>query len=91
MHVAVYQVKINTKRFFPFIFSCKGITSTFPMAICMLSVAIFAKSFHTYGTVANPVDLAPKHTGSIAGITQTIAATSGWSILAFNIFSIGTR
>ncbi len=47
------------------------------IAVFLVSVAVFASSFHKFGTVPNPMDLAPKHTGSLYGVVNTAASSSG--------------
>ena len=78
MPVVVCQVNfINT----PSSFYYKGISSNFWVAIFLLLIALFAKGFHAYGTATNPLDIAPKHSGSISGITYCAAASSGLKLI----------
>ena len=59
------------------------------MAIVLLVIALFAKSFHAFGSAANPMDIAPKHTGSVTGISYFAAATAGLkSIQYYSFFSL---
>ena len=48
------------------------------IALGLMAVAVFANGFHKVGTVANAMDLAPKHSGSIFGFVNTAASTSGF-------------
>jgi hypothetical protein len=47
------------------------------VAIFLLFIALFAKGFHAYGSAVNPIDIAPKHSGSVSGISYFTAATAG--------------
>ena len=74
MPAAVCQVQFINSFFF---FYCKGISSNFWVAIFLLFIALFAKGFHAYGSAVNPIDIAPKHSGSVSGISYFTAATAG--------------
>ena len=45
---------------------------------------MFAKSFHNFGTPVNALDIAPKHSGSVFGIINAIASTSGLATFTYN-------
>ncbi len=51
------------------------------MAACM-----FATGFHNLGSVVNPQDLAPKHSGSVFGIMNAAGALPGELQARANIF-----
>lgn len=51
--------------------------SSFAFAVFLATVALFASSFHKFGTVLNPLDLAPKNSGALYGIVNTAASVSG--------------
>ena len=55
-----------------------GYVQSFAGALFFCTLALFAKSFHNFGTPVNALDIAPKHSGSVFGIVNSIASTSGW-------------
>lgn len=54
-----------------------GHVSNFNLALALCTLAMFAKSFHNFGTTVNVIDIAPKDSGSIFGIVNAIGGTSG--------------
>ena len=58
-------------------FSFVGHIQNFPLAVCLATLAMFSKSFHQFGTVANVLDIAPKHSGSVFGIVNSAGGISG--------------
>ncbi len=54
-----------------------GHVRSFSMALFLCTCAMFAKSFHNFGTTVNAMDIAPKNSGSIFGIVNAIGGTSG--------------
>ena len=59
------------------LFSFVGHIQNFPLAVCLATLAMFSKSFHQFGTVANVLDIAPKHSGSVFGIVNSAGGISG--------------
>jgi len=55
-----------------------GNVRSFSLAVMLCTLALFAKSFHNFGTTVNAMDLAPKHSGSVFGIVNSIASCSGF-------------
>jgi len=55
-----------------------GKTRSYESALMLCMLALFAKSFHNFGCVANPMDISPKHSGTILGFSNTAAALSGF-------------
>ena len=51
--------------------------SNFWLAIFLLLITQFAKGFHAFGSAANPVDIAPKHAGTMTGMSYSVASTAG--------------
>ena len=51
--------------------------SNFWVAIFLLLITQFAKGFHAFGSAANPVDIAPKHAGTMTGMSYCVASTAG--------------
>jgi ACS family sodium-dependent inorganic phosphate cotransporter-like MFS transporter 9 len=47
------------------------------MALFLCTTAMFSKSFHNFGSAVNAMDIAPKHSGSVFGIINTVGSTSG--------------
>ena len=54
-----------------------GYTSGFPAALSLMSVCLLAQGFHNSGTVPNPQDLAPKHSGTVFGVMNGIGCIPG--------------
>ena len=50
----------------------------FPLALALMSTAMFASGFHALGSVVNPQDLAPRHSGSIFGVMNAAGAVPGF-------------
>jgi len=58
-----------------FVFSAQ-ITDYYWALLCM-TVAIAATGFHNNAIIVNPQDLAPKHSGSVFGLMNTVGAVPG--------------
>ena len=54
-----------------------GYTSGFPAALSLMSLCLFSNGFHNSGTVPNPQDLAPKHSGTVFGVMNGIGCIPG--------------
>jgi len=54
-----------------------GRTSSFALALFLSSTAAFASGFHRSGTVCNPHDLAPRHSGTVYGLMNTFGSVAG--------------
>ena len=54
-----------------------GLTSSFAVAIIFTTVAMFSKSFHSFGSSLSPLDIAPKHAGFVFGIVNSAGSFSG--------------
>ena len=54
-----------------------GLSNNYTLALFLCASAMFSKSFHNFGTALNAMDIAPKHSGSVYGILNTIGSTSG--------------
>ena len=54
-----------------------GYTSGFPAALSLMSFCLLAQGFHNSGTVPNPQDLAPKHSGTVFGVMNGIGCIPG--------------
>ena len=67
------QFQVHSILFLFFI----GYVRAFSWALLLCTLALFAKSFHNFGTPVNALDIAPKHSGSVFGIINAIASTSG--------------
>jgi len=52
------------------------ITDYYWALLCM-TVAIAATGFHNNAILVNPQDLAPKHSGSVFGLMNTVGAVPG--------------
>ena len=61
--------------------SIAGYTSGFPAALSLMSVCLLAQGFHNSGTVPNPQDLAPKHSGTVFGVMNGIGCIPGSYLL----------
>lgn len=46
-------------------------------ALLCVTVAIAATGFHNNAIIVNPQDLAPKHSGSVFGLMNTVGAVPG--------------
>ena len=68
----LFQV-LQSQPFFSFL----GFVGNFTFALCLCTMAMFAKSFHNFGTVVNAMDIAPKHSGSVFGIVNAVSSLSG--------------
>eukprot|EP00094_Tigriopus_californicus_P008728 TCALIF_08413-PA protein Name:"Similar to Slc17a9 Solute carrier family 17 member 9 (Mus musculus)" AED:0.16 eAED:0.16 QI:124/0.71/0.5/1/1/1/8/0/461 len=55
-----------------------GKATSFPVALILSTVCLFAAAFHNAACIVNPQDLAPKHCGSIFGIMNAAGAVPGW-------------
>jgi len=55
-----------------------GLSNNYPMALFLCTTAMFSKSFHNFGSAVNAMDIAPKHSGSVFGIINTVGSTSGF-------------
>nr|CAD7402251.1 unnamed protein product [Timema poppensis] len=55
-----------------------GLVTEYQWALVCVSVAIAATGFHNCGITVNPQDLAPKHSGSVFGLMNTIGAVPGF-------------
>jgi ACS family sodium-dependent inorganic phosphate cotransporter-like MFS transporter 9 len=58
------------------------ITDYYWALLCM-TVAIAATGFHNNAIIVNPQDLAPKHSGSVFGLMNTVGAVPGKIIWLF--------
>ena len=57
-----------------------GHVTSFPAALTLVSMALAAKGFHNAGVVPNAaVDIAPKHSGTVFGLVNTLGSVSGSS------------
>jgi ACS family sodium-dependent inorganic phosphate cotransporter-like MFS transporter 9 len=54
-----------------------GVTSSFSVAILFTTLAMFSKSFHSFGSSLSPLDIAPKHAGFVFGIINSAGSFSG--------------
>ena len=55
-----------------------GHVTCFPAALTLVSMALAAKGFHNAGVVPNAaVDIAPKHSGTVFGLVNTLGSVSG--------------
>ena len=54
--------------------------SNFWLAIFLLLITQFAKGFHAFGSATNPVDIAPKHAGTMTGMSYCVASTAGLKV-----------
>nr|CAD7441300.1 unnamed protein product [Timema bartmani] len=61
-----------------------GLVTEYQWALVCVSVAIAATGFHNCGITVNPQDLAPKHSGSVFGLMNTIGAVPGRWLLMFS-------
>nr|CAD7585764.1 unnamed protein product [Timema genevievae] len=61
-----------------------GLVTEYQWALVCVSVAIAATGFHNCGITVNPQDLAPKHSGSVFGLMNTIGAVPGRRLLMFS-------
>ncbi|CAG2057536.1 unnamed protein product, partial [Timema podura] len=64
-----------------------GLVTEYQWALVCVSVAIAATGFHNCGITVNPQDLAPKHSGSVFGLMNTIGAVPGWTLLCLTVQS----
>lgn len=55
-----------------------GLSNNYSMALFLCTTAMFSKSFHNFGSAVNAMDIAPKHSGSVFGIINTVGSTSGF-------------
>ena len=62
---------------FSCLFFILGFISNFPLAVFLLTAAMFAKGFHHSGTSVNPMDIAPKHPGFVYGVVNSAGSMSG--------------
>nr|CAD7455016.1 unnamed protein product [Timema tahoe] len=60
------------------VFYTIGLVTEYQWALVCVSVAIAATGFHNCGITVNPQDLAPKHSGSVFGLMNTIGAVPGF-------------
>jgi len=73
-------VKVETKshklvHFFVFLFAAK--VKSFQSAVLCLALIIGGSGFHNNAIAVNPSDLAPKHSGSVFGLMNTVGAIPG--------------
>ena len=59
------------------LFFLLGLSNNYSMALFLCTTAMFSKSFHNFGSAVNAMDIAPKHSGSVFGIINTVGSTSG--------------
>ncbi len=59
------------------LFFLTGVTSSFTLAVLLTTVAMFAKSFHSFGSGISPLDIAPKHAGFVHGIVNSAGSFAG--------------
>ena len=78
MLVAVCQV--SSTHYSMYFFFFKGVMSNFWLAIFLLLITQFAKGFHAFGSATNPVDIAPKHAGTMTGMSYCVASTAGLKV-----------
>ena len=52
---------------------------SFTLALFLMTICLFFAGFHNCSVLANPQDLAPKHSGSILGIMNAAGAIPGTS------------
>nr|CAD7570436.1 unnamed protein product [Timema californicum] len=60
------------------VFYTIGLVTEYQWALVCVSVATAATGFHNCGITVNPQDLAPKHSGSVFGLMNTIGAVPGF-------------
>ena len=60
-----------------FMYWLAGYTSGFPAALSLMSLCLFSNGFHNSGTLPNPQDLAPKHSGTVFGVMNGIGCIPG--------------
>ena len=61
-------------------FPPSGHVTSFPAAVSLMSAALGAKGFHNAGVLPNAaVDIAPKHSGTVFGLVNTLGSVSGSS------------
>lgn len=73
METYLYLFLFNT---YPLCFLL-GLSNNYSMALFLCTTAMFSKSFHNFGSAVNAMDIAPKHSGSVFGIINTVGSTSG--------------
>ena len=57
-----------------------GHVNSFPAALSLISLALAARGFHNAGVVPNAaVDIAPRHSGTVFGLVNTLGSVSGSS------------
>lgn len=70
------EVKSHKSIFFSVFFFAAKVKS-FQSAVLCLALTIGGSGFHNNAIAVNPSDLAPKHSGSVFGLMNTVGAIPG--------------
>ena len=77
MGLSTLQALCQVLIYCPCFPSVTGLTSSFAIAVMFTTVAMFAKSFHNFGSCISPLDIAPKHAGVVHGIVNSAGSFAG--------------